>query len=366
VGGVDGSVYKGMELLVAGGMKYHRARSLTGKLSQVISESRGAIAKERNESARNARVEKQKEEREELRKEVKELWDRDRRSMTLRVKHPLAYYLESNKRMLTYRNVRRRAEERLCAREAREKRQADLRAQSQERARWEQRMADGTLVRQRTLAECLNTRRRVIHETDSDEEESGGVSVDNVRGSSSSAIHVAHCVHPDVLHPPRQLQVPTNAAARSAAAAATAAATATTPASSASAVAVAPPAMPAPDVLAAATSSTPGAGWLQRAGAVTKRQAKPKWRGQQNKPKRNDRQRDQSTPMIGNKRQRKESEVAETQVAAADEGDEGEAKGDSSGDSQGGDRQNDMDGDRQGGGEPIRRGPWTSHRRTSC
>jgi hypothetical protein len=83
-----------MELLVAGGMKYHRARSLTGKLSQVISESRSAIAKERNGSARNERVEKQKEEREELRKEVKELWDRDRRSMTLRAKYPLAYYLE--------------------------------------------------------------------------------------------------------------------------------------------------------------------------------------------------------------------------------------------------------------------------------
>jgi hypothetical protein len=78
---------------------YHRARSLTGKLSQVISGSRSAIAKERNESARNTRVEKQK--------------------------HPLVYYayMESNKRMLTYRNVRRRAEERVCAREAREKRQ---------------------------------------------------------------------------------------------------------------------------------------------------------------------------------------------------------------------------------------------------
>jgi hypothetical protein len=47
--------------------------------------------------------EKQKEEREELRKEVKELWDRDRRSMTMRIKHPLVYYLESNKRVLNYR-----------------------------------------------------------------------------------------------------------------------------------------------------------------------------------------------------------------------------------------------------------------------
>jgi hypothetical protein len=46
--------------------------------------------------------------------------------MTLRVKHPLVYYLESNKMMLSYRNMKRRAEERVCAREAREKRQADL------------------------------------------------------------------------------------------------------------------------------------------------------------------------------------------------------------------------------------------------
>jgi hypothetical protein len=77
-----------MDLLVAGGMEYHRARSLTGELSQVISEIRSAIAKERNESARSKGVEKQEEEREEPReeprKEVKELWDRDRRSMTMR------------------------------------------------------------------------------------------------------------------------------------------------------------------------------------------------------------------------------------------------------------------------------------------
>jgi hypothetical protein len=58
----------------------------------VISESRSAIAKERNESARSKRVEKQEEGREELRKEVKELWDRDRRSMTLRIKHPQRQY----------------------------------------------------------------------------------------------------------------------------------------------------------------------------------------------------------------------------------------------------------------------------------
>jgi hypothetical protein len=34
--------------------------------------------------------------------------------MTLRIKHPLVYYLENNKRMLNYRNVRRPAEERVC------------------------------------------------------------------------------------------------------------------------------------------------------------------------------------------------------------------------------------------------------------
>jgi hypothetical protein len=50
--------------------------------------------------------------------------------------------------------------------------------------------------------------------------------------------------------------------------------------------------------------------------------------------------------MIGNKRQRAESEVAETQVVAADEGDEGKANGDSSSDSQGGDRQNRRGGER--------------------
>jgi hypothetical protein len=108
------SFKRALGVLVAGGMKYHRAHSLTAKLSQVLSESRSAIAKERNETARSKRVEKQEEERKELRKAVKELWERHRRSMTLRVKHPLVYYLESNKRMLNYRNasVRRRAEER--------------------------------------------------------------------------------------------------------------------------------------------------------------------------------------------------------------------------------------------------------------
>jgi hypothetical protein len=63
----------------------------------------------------------------------------------------------------------------VCAREAREKRQADLRAQSQERKRRERRIAAGTSgVRQRTLAECTK-KRRVIAETVSDEEEGGSV-----------------------------------------------------------------------------------------------------------------------------------------------------------------------------------------------
>jgi hypothetical protein len=92
------------------------------------------------------------------------------------------------------------------------------------------------------------------------------VNIDDTSGSSSRSVHVVHSVHPDVLHPTRQLQVPASAAATSAAAVATAAATATT--SSASAVAVAPSTLPAPEVLlpaagavlAAVTSSTPDAG----------------------------------------------------------------------------------------------------------
>jgi len=348
-----------MELLVAGGMKYHRARSLTGKLSQVISESRSAIAKERNESARNARVEKQKEEREELRKEVKELWDRDRRSMTLRAKYPLTYYLESNKRMLGYRNVRRRAEERACAREAREKRQADLRAQSQERKRREQRIADGTLrERQPTMAEYTK-KRRVIHDTDSDEEEGGGVNIDDTSGSSSRSVHVVHSVHPAILQTTRQLQVPASAVATSAAAAAAAATTATT--LSAPAVAVAPSALPAPDVLlpaagaalAADTSSTPNAGWYQRLqrateAAAAKRKARPARRRQQKKPKQKPRQRNQVAAQIGNKRQRNGSGEAETGMEIEDEDDEG-ASDSGSGGRQSGVDVDRQDGDRQGG-----------------
>jgi hypothetical protein len=159
-----------------------------------------------------------------------------------RVARPSTYYIytlschirEGIKSLWTYpsyRNVRRRAEERVCAREAKEKRQEDMRAQSRERKQREQRIATGVIVvRQSTLTEFTFTKkRRVIEETDSDEEESGSVNIDDTSGSSSRSVHVVHRVHPDVLHPTWQLQVPASAAAAtSAAAAATAAATATT------------------------------------------------------------------------------------------------------------------------------------------
>jgi len=326
----------------------------------VISESRSAIAKERNESARNTRVEKQKEEREELRKEVQELWGRDRRSMTMRIKHPLVYYLESNKRMLSYRNVRRRAEERVCAREAREKRQEDMRVQSRARKLREQRIAAGVIVeRQSTLTEFTKKRRVIVDETDGDEEESGSVNIDDTSGSSSRSVHVVHSVHPAILQTTRQLQVPASAAATSAAAAATAAATATT--SSASAVAVAPSALPAPDVLlpaagaalAADTSSTPNAGWYQRLqrateAAAAKRKARPARRRQQKKPKQKPRQRNQVAAQIGNKRQRNGSGEAETGMEIEDEDDEG-ASDSGSGGRQSGVDVDRQDGDRQGG-----------------
>jgi hypothetical protein len=38
-------------MLIAGGMSYHSARKLTGKLSKIITECRSDIAKERNERA---------------------------------------------------------------------------------------------------------------------------------------------------------------------------------------------------------------------------------------------------------------------------------------------------------------------------
>jgi hypothetical protein len=54
---------------------YHRARSLTGKLSKVISENRSAIAKERNESARTEQESRKTggRERGTVRKKAKEL-----------------------------------------------------------------------------------------------------------------------------------------------------------------------------------------------------------------------------------------------------------------------------------------------------
>jgi len=77
-----------MEMLVTGGMPYHRARRLTSKISGVIMECRSEIAKERNERAAKVRVEEAKAERAELVKVVQEMWDQDRRSITEGGKRP--------------------------------------------------------------------------------------------------------------------------------------------------------------------------------------------------------------------------------------------------------------------------------------
>jgi hypothetical protein len=90
-------------------MSYHSARKLTGKLSKIISECRSDIAKERNERARSVHVEKQKEEREELIKAVKKLWEEDKRSVTDGLKLPLEKYLHSMRKMLSYKNQREKA-----------------------------------------------------------------------------------------------------------------------------------------------------------------------------------------------------------------------------------------------------------------
>ena len=62
-----------MEMLVTGGMPYHRARRLTSKISGVIMECRSEIAKERNERAAKVRVEEAKAEWAELVKVVQEM-----------------------------------------------------------------------------------------------------------------------------------------------------------------------------------------------------------------------------------------------------------------------------------------------------
>ena len=98
-----------MEMLIAGGMSYHSARKLTGKLSKIITECRSDIAKERNERARSVQVEKKKEEREELIKVVKKLWEEDKRSVTEGFKLPLEKYLHSMRKMLSYKNQREKA-----------------------------------------------------------------------------------------------------------------------------------------------------------------------------------------------------------------------------------------------------------------
>jgi hypothetical protein len=61
---------------------YHGARRPTGKISKVITECRSEIAKERNERARSARVEKQIEEREVLIKVVTVMWSEEKKSLT--------------------------------------------------------------------------------------------------------------------------------------------------------------------------------------------------------------------------------------------------------------------------------------------
>ena len=95
-------------MLIAGGMTYHSARRLTGRISKVIMECRSEIAKERNERARSVRVEKQKEDRDELIKSVKGLWDEDHRFVTEGFKRPLEHYLSSRRKMLAYKNSRER------------------------------------------------------------------------------------------------------------------------------------------------------------------------------------------------------------------------------------------------------------------
>jgi hypothetical protein len=93
-------------MLIAGGMSYHGARRLTGKISKVVTECRSEIAKERNERARSVCKEKRAEEREVLIKVVKALWSEDKRSVADGHTRPIEYCLSSKRRMLSYKNAR--------------------------------------------------------------------------------------------------------------------------------------------------------------------------------------------------------------------------------------------------------------------
>jgi hypothetical protein len=70
-----------VELLVAGGLTYKRARIVTGKTSAVITGCRCAVAKVRHERAAKEGAEAAKRRQEQLEKEVRECHARDGRQM---------------------------------------------------------------------------------------------------------------------------------------------------------------------------------------------------------------------------------------------------------------------------------------------
>ena len=210
-----------MEMLIAGGMTYHSARRLTGRISKVIMECRCEIAKERNERARSARVEKQKEDREELIKAVRGLWDEDRRSVTEGYKRPLAHYLSSRRNMLTYKNSRERAAdtarkrkdvarrmdelrerrvqyERKRSRDSelrsadRERRSEELRKSSNAHRSRQDRIGEGVLLsRQRSLRESFKRKRVIISDSDDEGEHASACLAPTLATASAPVASVA-------------------------------------------------------------------------------------------------------------------------------------------------------------------------------
>jgi hypothetical protein len=86
-----------MELLVAGGLTFKRARIciVTGKISAATTECHCAVAKVRHERAAKEGAEAAKRRQEQLEKEVCEFHERDRRQMGCGGKQPLDQLLAS-------------------------------------------------------------------------------------------------------------------------------------------------------------------------------------------------------------------------------------------------------------------------------
>jgi hypothetical protein len=135
-----------MELLVAGGLTYKRARIVTGKISAVITECRCAGAKARHERAAKDGAEAAIRRQEQLEKEVREFHERDGRQMGSSGKQLLDQLLASGAAHLRfYVRRRKRVEGDRANADEKEARMKELRARSRAGKERQARISEGTL-----------------------------------------------------------------------------------------------------------------------------------------------------------------------------------------------------------------------------